>query len=866
MSSKKSRPPPVASRHGPIHISSPIPRSPDSALLSPSIRERENQRSGTGSPSASPSPGGGVSGGILKNGGGSGGRKGRAIAGLGFDMGRSRGGRGDAGYEEYDLSPTHAYLEDFDSYPSTPDPSHTPIPQSPSMDSPGFSATEKDPLGEFGRNQYPSNAYLAPTLHSHGGRNHSGLGVAEGGEKGRGGRKGYGGSKRTCIPTNPTKRRWLFFGVPIGLVVIAAVAVGVVVGTQHKSSSSSSSGSGSGAAGGTSSGATKNGTGKGQTTTTAFNPFITTGSGKNGTTVTTDLGVNFTYINGFGGSWAQDPYNPYHVSGRAQSWSPSLLEDWVWGQHIVRGVNLGGWLVTEPFIAPALYEQYQDSTPKAVDEYTLSQAMGADLATKMEEHYKTFITEEDFALIASAGLNYVRIALGYWAVQTEDGEPYLPGVSWTYFLKAVAWGRKYGIRILIDFHALPGSQNGWNHSGKAGTVNWMYGVMGIANAERSLEVIRSITEFISQDGIRQGVPMLGLVNEVMAKTVGKDVMAAFYYQAYELVRGITGYGAGKGPVLLMHEGFLGVAAWSGFLSGADRLALDQHPYLAFSAQSTASYAAQASTVCSWGGGTNDSSTSFGLTFGGEWSNAVNDCGYWLNGVGSTPSYSSLGADYCKTSEEYFNWSDETRQGIMSYTMANMDALQNWFFWTWKIGNSTVMGYPTSPLWHYKLGWESGWIPRDPRAAGGHCGAIGVGGNRFLGRYPASATGSLSTPTPVIAADQLASHSVWPPTSLGPNFTDTAQIALFPTYTQTGTTVVLPTVSHPANATIGSGWANVADTTGAWVKVAGCIYPDSYDANAASLVPTALCTGSSAKRRGVAMDLGARATPTPTLKR
>ena len=44
-----------------------------------------------------------------------------------------------------------------------------------------------------------------------------------------------------------------------------------------------------------------------------------------------------------------------------------------------------------------------------------------------------------------------------------------------------------------------------------------------------------------------------------------------YYQAYEVVRSITGYGAGNGPIIAIHEGFLGVAAWSDFLSGADRL-------------------------------------------------------------------------------------------------------------------------------------------------------------------------------------------------------------------------------------------------------------------------------------------------------
>lgn len=44
-----------------------------------------------------------------------------------------------------------------------------------------------------------------------------------------------------------------------------------------------------------------------------------------------------------------------------------------------------------------------------------------------------------------------------------------------------------------------------------------------------------------------------------------------YYQAYEMIRGITGFGAGNGPMIAIHEGFVGIAEWDGFLSGADRL-------------------------------------------------------------------------------------------------------------------------------------------------------------------------------------------------------------------------------------------------------------------------------------------------------
>lgn len=52
----------------------------------------------------------------------------------------------------------------------------------------------------------------------------------------------------------------------------------------------------------------------------------------------------------------------------------------------------------------------------------------------------------DFANIAAAGLNWVRIPLPWWAIEVYQGEPFLPKVSWTYFLKAITWARKYGLR------------------------------------------------------------------------------------------------------------------------------------------------------------------------------------------------------------------------------------------------------------------------------------------------------------------------------------------------------------------------------------------------------------------------------------
>lgn len=55
-------------------------------------------------------------------------------------------------------------------------------------------------------------------------------------------------------------------------------------------------------------------------------------------------------------------------------------------------ISLTSFKVTEPFICPSLYEKYVNKSDiVVVDEWTLALAMGKDLASEMETHYKTFI-------------------------------------------------------------------------------------------------------------------------------------------------------------------------------------------------------------------------------------------------------------------------------------------------------------------------------------------------------------------------------------------------------------------------------------------------------------------------------------------
>jgi glucan 1,3-beta-glucosidase len=115
----------------------------------------------------------------------------------------------------------------------------------------------------------------------------------------------------------------------------------------------------------------------------------------------------------------------------------------------VRGVNLGGWLVTEPWITPSIYEKAGNG---AVDEYTLCQTLGKDAAKSLlSAHWASWITAGDLASIAGAGLNHVRIPIGYWSVAPLDGEPYVQGAL-EYLDQAVGWAGGSGLKVIIDLH------------------------------------------------------------------------------------------------------------------------------------------------------------------------------------------------------------------------------------------------------------------------------------------------------------------------------------------------------------------------------------------------------------------------------
>lgn len=258
---------------------------------------------------------------------------------------------------------------------------------------------------------------------------------------------------------------------------------------------------------------------------------------------------------------------------------PPISQHWDYTKTPARGVNLGGWLSLEPFVTPSLFNSY-DSSLGIVDEYTLTSHLGSQKSKQiLEQHYASFVTESTFAEIAAAGLDHVRIPYSYWAVTTYPGDPYVSQVSWRYLLRGIEWARNHGLRVNLDIHGLPGSQNGWNHSGRWGAIGWLNGTDGDLNAQRSIDVHDQLSKFFAQDRYKSIITLYGLCNEPKMTKLPKEQVLNWTTTVTNVIRK-----NGVNATVVFGDGFLGLENWTGELQGlggTNGAVLDVHQYVIF---------------------------------------------------------------------------------------------------------------------------------------------------------------------------------------------------------------------------------------------------------------------------------------------
>ncbi|GJE86367.1 glycoside hydrolase family 5 protein [Phanerochaete sordida] len=403
------------------------------------------------------------------------------------------------------------------------------------------------------------------------------------------------------------------------------------------------------------------------------------------------------------------PYLLAHVFG-----DRPIKPGFPYGSQKVRGVNLGGWLVLEPWITPSLFDN--TGNPNIVDEWTFCEMQNRTKATEaLTHHWDTWITESDFAAIAAAGLNHVRIPIGYWAFETGPGEPYCSG-QLPYLQKAVAWAESYGLKVIVDLHGAPGSQNGFDNSGQRMPVPGWHS--NYTNVVRTNAVVKEIAAmFAGQEDV---VPIIAPLNEP-AGFHGQDVLEVvrqFWYDSYDSIRYPYGTAEQSDTVVLLHDAFQPLGYWKSFAEPPrwQGVAMDTHIYQMFSQEEVArSYAEHIAAACAHA----PALASFELpVLVGEWTPAPTDCAPYLNGRGagarydaSYPghTYSGSCAGLTGRAEAF---SESYKAFLAQYWAAQVRTYERgagWVQWTWKAESADD--------WSYQAGLAHGWIPQDPAQVG-----------------------------------------------------------------------------------------------------------------------------------------------------
>lgn len=361
----------------------------------------------------------------------------------------------------------------------------------------------------------------------------------------------------------------------------------------------------------------------------------------------------------------------------------------------IRGVNLGGWLVLEKWMTPSLFEGLA-----ATDETRLCVELGARAADRLRPHWETFVSESDFVWLAARGLAAVRIPVGYWIFgppypyhETFAGRaaPFVEG-GLAVLDQAFAWAERHGLGILLDLHAAPGCQNGFDNGGLLGVVDWHRKEEYI---RFTLEVLERLAERYQGRTALHGIEVLNEPHWDIPTALLKD----FTRQA---CRRIRRHCRAREAAVVFHDGFRSHREYIGFLAppGYANVVLDIHRYQCFDPHDLArdlhGHLRKAAVQRKREADRIRAELSL-RTYVGEWSLGLdrNVVSLWAPGPMRHPLE---GLDAFQR--------DVACRAYGAAQLASFESYDGWFFWSYKT--------ETTPAWSFRESVTRGWLPGDYR--------------------------------------------------------------------------------------------------------------------------------------------------------
>ncbi|KAJ8092784.1 hypothetical protein PM082_023612 [Marasmius tenuissimus] len=129
------------------------------------------------------------------------------------------------------------------------------------------------------------------------------------------------------------------------------------------------------------------------------------------------------------------------------------------------GVNLGSWLLIEPWMLPGEWlsmggENCLNCSDCIRSEFEFVKAFPDTADQKFAKHWDTWFNQADVDELVDLRMNTARIPLGYWIVEplVDRKNEFYPRGGLKSLRRGLSQLRKAGIEVILDHHALPGVQ------------------------------------------------------------------------------------------------------------------------------------------------------------------------------------------------------------------------------------------------------------------------------------------------------------------------------------------------------------------------------------------------------------------------
>jgi glucan 1,3-beta-glucosidase len=441
---------------------------------------------------------------------------------------------------------------------------------------------------------------------------------------------------------------------------------------------------------------------------------------------------------------------------------PKLGRETRAGDLSIRGTNLGGFLVLEPWITPSLFMQFLGrgrDDGVAMDMKAFCEVLGPEEGNKqLQRHWSTWVTQDIIEELARTGIDTLRLPVGDW--QFVPYEPYIGCTDGAndQVARVLDLCHQNKIDVILDLHAIRGSPNGLDNSGESMNVNWHNNThfehwptlnarwIGNFSADAGRYTSfdfgnfrHSLMSFFNMVQLFHGHPAVVAfqpVNEPWVHTP-PNAYQLYVWTCYNMVQL-----ADSNQGLIMHDSFRGSALiFQEWMVGCPNIVSDIHLYTAWDGWWMGDLNEQhfVDSACSQAAMLEEGQARIPHVVG-EWSLATDNCAMWLNGFNDNPiGYPQVGCDWVPCPAPYMgaeqpgappdhslgaqapfgtgfssplygkcpvdrSWEDDdvTMKRLARAKLAAFELTSGWFYWNFRT--------ELEPKWSYLEGVRRGWLP------------------------------------------------------------------------------------------------------------------------------------------------------------